>query len=126
MAHFAQLDDNNQIINVIVVANEDCFDSNGVENEDIGVAFCKSLLGYETRWIQTSYNANFRKNYAGLGYYYDPDRDAFIPPTPYDSWVLDEETAQWTAPTPVPDNEKFYSWDESTLSWVEASEENSA
>lgn len=121
MAHFAQLDDNNIVINVIVVANSDCLDSEGKECEDIGVAFCKSLLGYETRWIQTSYNNNFRKNYAGLGYYYDPDLDAFVPPKPYNSWVLNSETAQWQAPKPVPDNEKFYEWNEEIVDWVEIS-----
>jgi hypothetical protein len=124
MAHFAQLDDNNQVINVIVVANEDCLDSNGIENEDVGVAFCKSLLGYETRWIQTSYNANFRKNYAGIGYTYDLTRDAFIPPSPYDSWVLVEETCQWTAPVPNPNDGQRYFWDEDILNWVLESEEN--
>jgi hypothetical protein len=122
MAHFAQLDENNIVINIIVVANNDCVDGNGVETEGEGINFCKRLLGTETQWVQTSYNANFRKNYAGLGYYYDLDRDAFIPPKPYDSWVLVEETAQWTAPVPIPDTSKFYDWDESTTSWIEISE----
>jgi hypothetical protein len=121
MAHFAQLNENNVVTQVIVVANKDTADANGVEKEHIGAAFCEKLLG--GTWKQTSYNANFRKNYAGIGYTYDADRDAFIPPKPFNSWVLNEETCHWQAPTPMPDDGKVYSWNEETTSWVEVSAE---
>ena len=121
MAHFCQLNDENLVTQVIVVANQDTADKDGVENEAIGIAFCTNLLG--GRWVQTSYNANIRKNYAGIGYKYDATLDAFIPPQPFESWTLNEETAQWEAPTPYPDDGKLYSWDEATTSWVEIVEE---
>lgn len=123
MAHFAEIDANNIVLRVIVVGNKDTSDANGVEKEHIGAAFCESLLG--GTWKQTSYNANMRKNYAGIGYTFDAARDAFIPPKPFASWVLDENTCQWQAPVPMPaDAEtgtppKIYKWDESTVSWVE-------
>lgn len=116
MAHFAQLDDNNIVTQVIVVANEELLDS-GVESEAKGTAFCQSLLG--GNWKQTSYNGNIRKNYAGIGYTYDAGRDAFIPPKPFESWVLNEDTCRWGAPTPYPTDGKLYRWDEPTTSWVE-------
>jgi hypothetical protein len=121
MAHFAQLNEENLVTQVIVVANQDTADQDGVENEAIGIEFCNNLLG--GRWVQTSYNANIRKNYAGIGYKYDATLDAFIPPQPFESWTLNEETAQWEAPTPYPDDGKRYSWDEATTSWVEIVEE---
>jgi hypothetical protein len=121
MAHFAQLNDENLVTQVIVVANQDTADQDGVESEAIGIEFCTNLLG--GRWVQTSYNANIRKNYAGIGYKYDATLDAFIPPQPFESWTLNEETAQWEAPTPYPDDGKRYSWDEATTSWVEIVEE---
>ena len=117
MAHFAQLDENNVVLQVIVVNNSDCLDENGNESEAVGVAFCQSLLG--GNWKQTSYNGNMRKNYAGIGYQYDSTRDAFIPPKPYASWVLNETTCLWDAPTPCPTDDKMYRWDEPTTSWVE-------
>lgn len=116
MAHFAEIDDNNVVLRVIVVANKDTSDANGNEVESIGVAFCQRLLG--GNWVQTSYNGNFRKNYAGIGYTYRADIDAFVAPQPYPSWVLDEN-AQWQAPVPMPTDGKMYSWDEATQSWVE-------
>ena len=79
MAHFAQLDENNVVTQVIVVANEELL-LDGVENEDKGIAFCKSLLGEDTHWVQTSYNGNIRKNYAGIGYTYDVNQDVFVAP----------------------------------------------
>jgi hypothetical protein len=121
MAHFAQLNEENLVTQVIVVANQDTADQDGVENEAIGIEFCTNLLG--GRWVQTSYNANIRKNYAGIGYKYDATLDAFIPPQPFESWTLNEETAQWEAPTSYPDDGKRYSWDEATTSWVEIVEE---
>jgi hypothetical protein len=118
MAHFAQLDENNVVTQVIVVANEELL-LDGVENETKGIMFCKSLLGDDTRWVQTSYNATIRKNYAGIGYTYDPVADHFFAPQPYPSWTLDAD-AKWQAPTPQPIEEgKFFTWDEPTLSWVE-------
>ena len=119
MAHFAQLDDDNFVLQVIVVHNNDCLDENGNESEAVGIAFCKSILGEATRWKQTSYNATMRKNYAGIDYQYDPIRNAFIPPKPYLSWVLVEETCNWTAPVAHPTDDKMYRWDESTTSWIE-------
>jgi hypothetical protein len=126
MAHFAQLDENNIVTNVIVVSNSDCLDLNGNESESVGIEFCKKLLGEDTCWIQTSYNNKFRKHYAGIGYTYDKDRDAFIPPKPYESWILIEETCQWAPPFPEPNDGKHYYWDESVKNWVLESEENSA
>jgi hypothetical protein len=117
MAHFARIDENNVVQQVIVVANKDTADANGNEVESIGVAFCQRLLG--GNWKQTSYNGNFRKNYAGIGYTYDAGIDAFVPPKPYPSWVLNSNTAQWEAPVPMPQDGKMYSWDEATQSWVE-------
>ena len=118
MAHFAKIGLDNIVTDVLVVANRETMDSNGVEHESIGVEFLKNLTGHET-WIQTSYNGNIRKNYAGVGYTYDSQRDAFIPPQPYPSWLMSEDTCLWSAPTPMPTDDKRYSWDEATLSWVE-------
>jgi hypothetical protein len=115
MAHFCELDSNNKVLRVIVVDNRDTSDANGIEKEHIGAAFCERLLG--GRWVQTSYNGNKRKNYAGQGYTYDEQRDAFIPPKPFTSWVLNETTCQWQAPTPMPTDGGMYSWDEATTSW---------
>ena len=95
MAHFAEIDENNIVLRVIVVANEELLDSQNVEQEALGAAFCISLFGGGT-WKQTSYNNNIRKNYAGVGYTFDQSRDAFIPPKPDGDWVLDEETCQWS------------------------------
>lgn len=116
MAHFAQLDDAGTVLQVIVVHNNELLDG-GVESEAKGVAFCRSLFG--GNWKQTSYNANIRKNYAGIGYTYDAGRDAFIPPQPYPSWTLNESTCTWQSPVPMPTDNKPYRWDELTLSWVE-------
>jgi hypothetical protein len=123
MAHFAKLDENNVVTQVIVVDNKDTADAFGVEKEHIGAAFCEKLFG--GTWKQTSYNGNKRKNYAGIGYTYNADIDAFVPPKPFASWLLNNETAQWEAPTPMPedggtgDPPKRYQWDEVTVSWKE-------
>jgi hypothetical protein len=116
MAHFAQIDANNVVTQVIVVANKDTADATGVEKEYIGAAFCEKLFG--GTWKQTSYNGTIRKNYAGIGYTYNADIDAFVPPKPFASWVLNNDTAQWEAPVPMPEG-GMYSWDEDTGSWVE-------
>jgi len=121
MAHFAQLNEAGVVQQVIVVNNSEIVDANGVEQESIGIAFCQSLFGADTIWKQTSYNANFRKNYAGIGYTYDAVRDAFIPPQPYPSWILDEATCQWQAPVPYPTDGGSYYWNETTQSWVAVS-----
>jgi hypothetical protein len=115
MAHFAKLNEQNIVMQVIVVANEELLDS-GIESEAKGIAFCQSLLG--GNWKQTSYNGKIRKNYAGIGCTYDSQRDAFIAPQPYPSWTLVEETCQWTAPVAMPTDSNIYLWDESTKSWV--------
>jgi hypothetical protein len=114
MSHFAQIDENNIVTNVIV-AEQDFIDSGAVGNP--------------TTWIQTSYNTHggvhtlggtpLRKNYAGIGFTYDSERDAFIPPKSFDSWTLNEGTCQYEAPTPKPDDGKIYDWDEATTSWIE-------
>jgi hypothetical protein len=123
VAHYCKLDENNVVTQVIVVDNKDCADATGVEKESIGIAFCEKLLG--GTWKQTSYNGNIRKNYAGIGYTFNSDLDAFVPPKPFASWLLNEETAQWDAPVPMPEDAgtgeppKRYSWDEATTSWVE-------
>jgi hypothetical protein len=118
MAHFAQLDENNVVSQVIVVGNQDCLDQNNQESETVGITFCRALFGAHTRWVQTSYNANFRKNYAGIGFTYDKSRDAFIALKPFPSWVLNEDTCQWEAPVPYPTDGNVYFWDEGQCSWL--------
>ena len=103
MAHFAKI--NNNTVTQVIVAEKDFINSGKV--------------GDEFLWVQTSYNGNFRKNYAGVGYTYDKDRDAFIPKKPFASWILNEETCQWEAPSAIPDDGKKYEWNESTTSWDE-------
>jgi hypothetical protein len=112
MAHFAKLNSQNVVEQVIAVHNNDAPD------EATGIAFLSSIFG-EATWKQTSYNGRIRKNYAGIGYTYDAQRDAFIPPQPFPSWTLVEDTCQWTAPVAMPTDGKMYLWDETTLSWTE-------
>jgi hypothetical protein len=121
MAHFAQLNANNDVMEVIVVSNDEILDENGNESEEKGIAFCKNLFGEDTVWVQTSYNSSFRKNYGTVGMSYDPNRDAFLyqKPPHLNSWVLDEETCLWVAPVPMPTDGKNYEWDEDSISWVE-------
>lgn len=122
MAHFAEIDQSNVVLRVVVIDNKDTSDANGVEKEHIGAAFCEKLFG--GTWKKTSYNANMRKNYAGIGYTYNADIDAFVPPKPYNSWVLNEDTAQWQAPVALPEDAntgeppKRYVWNEDTVNWV--------
>ena len=128
MAHFAQLDSNNVVTQVIVVSNDDTSDSNGTETESIGVAFCQKLLGADTNWKQTSYNGNLRGNYAGIGYTYMENvatlgvgsTDVFISQQPYASWTISTSAAQWEAPITQPtltDDQiaagSYYVWNES-------------
>jgi len=127
MAHFAEIGLNNTVLRVIVVHNNELLDENGVEQEAKGAEFCRNLFG--GAWVQTSYNANIRKNYAGEGFTYDSTRDAFIPPKPYPSWVLNEDTCRWDAPVPyptdvgTPEAPKRYVWDEATTLWVLVTQE---
>lgn len=118
MAHFAKLDENNAVIAVHTV-NNDVLLVNGIENEQVGIDFLTQLHNH-TNWKQTSYNKNFRKNYAGIGYTYDLNRDAFIAPQPYLSWLLNETTCQWEAPIPIPDDGLDWVWDEANLKWIQA------
>jgi hypothetical protein len=115
MAHFAEINDHNIVQRVIVVHNNELLDSDGVEQESLGISFCQSLLG--GNWKQTSFNANIRKNFAGIGFLYDSARDAFIPPKPFTSWTLDEATCTWQPPVEMPDDGNVYNWNEETTSW---------
>ena len=139
MAHFAKMDANNLVLEVIVVSNDSVANLPFPESEPLGIAFCQSLYGQDTNWLQTSYNANFRGNYAGIGYSYWSDIDQFVPPQPgpeyvynpqthsweiplppqpYPSWVYNPATARWEAPVAKPKDGYSYTWDEPTLSWV--------
>jgi len=121
MAHFARVIDS-AVVKIHVVANEVITDDEGVEHEESGQAFLADLHGYQPEeLIQCSYNANFRNCYPGVGFTYNQALDAFIPPTPYPSWVLDEETCLWEAPVPMPEDGD-YTWNESTQSWDAVSE----
>jgi hypothetical protein len=108
MAHFAELDQDNIVVQVLVTDND-------YPNE--GYDWLVENLG--GTWVQTSYNATIRKNFAGVGFTYDEALDAFIPPKPFDSWLLNEETCLWDAPTPYPTDGKNYNWDEETQDWIE-------
>ena len=111
MAHFAKLGTGNIVEKVEVVSND------VATTEQTGVDFLNNLYGTRDVWVQTSYNGNIRKNYAGVGFKYDQTRDAFIPPKPFNSWVLNETTCLWEAPVALPDTENRYTWNESTTTW---------
>jgi len=113
MSHWAEIDENSTVLRVLVSDNND-------PAGDEGYQWLLDNLG--GTWVKTSYNAatnGFRKNYAGINYTYDPIRDAFIAPKPYESWLLDEETCQWKAPIEMPTDDKMYVWDETSVNWVE-------
>ena len=133
MASFAKIGLNGKVIEVLSVHNNELLDANGVEQEAIGIDFLTKLTGWAI-WKQTSYNTHggvhqlggtpLRKNHAGIGYIYDEDRDVFIPPKPFNSWVLNEDTCLWEAPIPMPeltqeqiDNKNYYTWNETILNW---------
>ena len=126
MASFAKIGLNNKVIEVLSVVNEVLHDSNGIEQESIGIDFLTKLTGYPL-WVQTSYNTiggvhtkggtPLRKNHAGIGYTYDEDRDAFIPPKPFNSWILNEDTCNWESPIPYPQDNNKYNWNEQNQSW---------
>jgi hypothetical protein len=131
MAYFAKLGSGNIVEKVISVNNAVITDSNGIEQEQLGIDFINKLYNTNDTWKKTSYNTNggihvkggtpFRKNYAGIGFQYDLQRDAFLPPKPYNSWILNEDTCFWKAPVDVPTTElsenQYYSWNESILNW---------
>ena len=117
MAYFAKLGTGNIVETIISINNTVITDANGIEQEQLGVDFINKLYNTRDVWKQTSYNRNFRKNYAGIGYQYDQTRDAFIPKKPYNSWILNEQTCLWEAPVAMPINDNIYIWNESTLSW---------
>ena len=128
MAHFAKLDQNNIVVTINVVHNSELL-IDGAENEQKGINFLNTFFNTSDNWKQTSYNTQggvhklggtpFRKNYAGIGYTYNEDKDAFIPPQPYSSWTLNNDTCQWEAPVAYPDDDKEYQWNEETTNWVE-------
>jgi hypothetical protein len=136
MAHFAQINSDNKVINVVVVSDIDLESGIQLDIEELGVQYLKSLVGNDTNWVKTSYNTKrgihynpvtnkpnenqskaFRKNYAQYGYTYDEQRDAFIPPKPYDSWILDEFSCLWESPIPYPNDGSMYEWNEDNQSW---------
>jgi hypothetical protein len=119
MAYFAQLDETSTVINLIAVNNDTIDNLPFPESEPVGIAFCQSLFGSDTVWRQSSYNRSFRKNTGRIGSSYDPVLDAFIPPKPYPSWLLNTNICQWMPPVPRPNDGKSYYWDEATRSWVE-------
>jgi hypothetical protein len=121
MAYFAKLGTGNIVENVISINNSVITDSNGIEQEQLGVDFINKLYNTRDLWKQTSYNNNIRKNFAGIGYQYDQTRDAFIPPKTFNSWILNEDTCRWEAPVVKPSTEleenQYYSWNESIINW---------
>lgn len=118
MAHYALLDENNVVLQVIVGRDED-----EVVN---GITDWEAYYGefHNLKCIRTSYNANIRKNFAAIGFIYDKDKDAFIAPQPFDSWVLNEETCQWEAPVPYPTDGRQYFWDEPVVDWTPMPNDN--
>jgi hypothetical protein len=118
MAHFARLNGQGVVEDVVVVNNNVITDENGIEHEEWGISFLQGLLGPSV-WKQTSYNRKFRKNYAGLDYIYDENLDAFIPPKPFASWSLNTETCRWEAPVPYPNDDQDYYWDDSSQAWIQ-------
>jgi len=126
MASFAKLNSMNEVVEVLSVHNNELLDSNGNESEQKGIEFLTKLLKH-SNWKQTSYNTNtgvhslggtpFRKNHASIGYTYDENRDAFIPPKPFNSWILNEDTCLWEAPVAMPQDNNKYKWNETNLNW---------
>jgi hypothetical protein len=134
MAHLAELDQNNIVLQVVVISNDDILDENGNESEEVGIEFCKNLYGQDKNWIQTSYNGNFRYKYAAIGDTYDEQYDAFvppgysyneeyerflppIPPQPHPLWWYDPDRLKWRPPFPKPWDTYQYEWDESISNW---------
>ncbi len=126
MAHFAKINENNIVIDVNVVDNKDVGNLEYPASESVGIQFLIPWNTPNTYWKQTSYNRTFRKNYAGIGFTYDAQRDAFIPPSPFPSWILDEETCLWNPPVPAPTDGEIYNWDEATQQWIQTKQKESA
>jgi hypothetical protein len=122
MAHFARVNENWIVEQVIVVKNEVLQNNLGIECDWLGEQFCQQLFGPDTKWIQTSCNGRIYKNFAGIGYTFDPQRNAFISPKPYESWTLDESTCRWESPVPYPSDGGIYSWDEENQDWVKSTD----
>ena len=121
MAHFAKLGTGNIVEQVISINNSLITDANGIEQEQLGNDFINKLYNTRDVWKQTSYNNNIRKNFAGIGFQYDQTRDAFIPPKPFNSWILNEDTCRWESPIARPttklEENQYYSWNESIINW---------
>lgn len=115
MAHFAEIGMDNTVLQVIVVHNNELLDENGVEQEQLGKDFCRRLFG--GTWVQTSYNGNFRKQFAGIGFTYDSVNDVFVSPQPYNNWTLDSNY-EWQPPVTYPDDGNGYYWSEENNNWV--------
>lgn len=119
MAHFAELDENNIVLRVVVISNDDLVDENGQESEALGIQVCRNIFGPGTTWVQTSYNGNFRKKYACIGDEYNVTANLFYSPeAPFPSWTLDSKF-DWQAPIALPADGKGYAWDEENLCWLE-------
>ena len=118
MAHFAELNEDNLVLQVVVINDSDCLDESDNESETVGINFCKTLFG--GNWVQTSYNHSIRKNYASVGATYRADLDGFVAPCIFSSWVLDETTCKYEAPVAYPSDGKYYRWNETTTSWDES------
>jgi hypothetical protein len=116
MAHFTKLNSENIVTEILVVGDGDILKADGTQSELKGKQFLNSLFGTAT-WKQTFEDGSSRKNYAGIGYTYDSERDAFIAPKPYNSWTLNETTCQWESPLSYPSDGKHYSWNESNIVW---------
>ena len=127
MAHFAKLNENNEVVQVIVVRNSEIMDENGYESEQKGIEFCESHFGVGP-WIQTSYTGSFRKRYGGVGAVYLEEYDIFVPPKPWPSWILNRKTGDWDPPVapppehgrPRPEDGKYihYEWNEESQQWI--------
>lgn len=120
MAHFAEIDNNYQVIRIVKVDNHKCADHDGCECEEVGVEFLRGLYGENTNWVQTSYNGSKRQMFAGKGYLYLPEQDKFVPPSPFPSWTLNRSAGKWEAPIPEPEHDETHeatSWDEDNQCW---------
>lgn len=119
MAHFAELNEDNKVIRVIVISNDETHDENGLENEALGIAFCKSLYGQDTKWVQTSYSGSTRNKFAGVDDFFDEELNAFISTKPFASWILDEETLSWIPPVAIPPYKEGFTklWNEEKMEY---------
>lgn len=119
MAHFAQLDNLNNVINVVVVNNETLLNLEFPYSEPVGIEFLKSIFGEDTRWKQTSYSSSFRGSFASVGFVYRERLDSFVVPRPFPSWEFNDDTLQWEAPVARPTDNPYVKWDEQSLQWIE-------